>query len=388
MTYQLAFKRKFVNGTSDFQGIGLRDKDSSLTVDGDQFVVGSKSFVAPTRFYSDVSAGGFYYGDGSKLTNLPIVDDPSKLPLTGGTMTGPIVMSMSPVAWVINTLTNEHVEIIAGFDQKAAFGFDPTTTTDPKVSLQNGVNTMVLSATNIDITFPGIAQQSLTSGGSVLNDYAGSRTVNNTSASTEYYDPYTHSGTYCRAGSTLPTNWSGVDVRTGSSSEYSASLGYYSSFGQNPIVNLTTPTNIAELSSDSLICTNITAPGNFKFQADTNFFKFNCGSSYRIREHDGQKVNKDDAIIVTPSSIGSYDFFNYEYYLDSNGQGGFTVKIIHPGSVPDPTISAPDIYFVGSQFGVQSSFNLPKWQIATFILTPTDPAIGYPNNFVWMVNWQ
>jgi hypothetical protein len=352
MTYQLAFKRKFVNGSSDFQGIGVRDRDSSLTVDGDQFVVGSKSFVAPTRFYSDVSAGGFYYGDGSKLTNLPIVNDPSKLPLAGGTMTGPIVMSFDPAPVVVNTLTHEHVEIVAAVDQIAAIGFNPSTTTDPKIYLQNGANTMLMSATNID-----------------------------------YFDPNVHSGIYARLGSSLAGNWSGVDIRTGTSSEYSASLGYYSSFGQNPIVNLTTPTNIAELSSDSLICTNVSAPGNFKFQADTNFFKFDCGSSYRIREHDGQKVNKDDAIIVTPSSISNYDFKTYDHYLDSNGLGGFSVIIIHPGSVPDPSIVTPDLVFVGSQIGVTTNFTLPKWSVARFILTPTEPGIGYPNNFCWMVSW-
>lgn len=352
MTTQLTKNRKFVNGTSDLRGIGKRDLETPLTIDGDQFVTGSKTFVAPTRFYSDISSGGFYYGDGSKLVNLPIINDPSKLPLAGGTMTGPIVMSLDPAPVLVNTLTNEHVEIIAAVDQIAAIGFNPSTTTDPKVYLQNGLNTMMMSATN-----------------------------------SEYFDPSTHSSTYTRVGSTLATNWSGVDIRTGGSSEYSASVGYYSSFGQNPIVNLSTPTNMAELSSDSLICTNVSAPGNFKFQADTNFFKFDCGSSYRIREHDGQKVNKDDAIIVTPSYISNYDFKSYVEYLDSNGLGGFSVIIIHPGSVTDPTINTPDLVFVGSQIGVTTNFTLPKWSIARFILTPTDPAIGYPNHFVWMVSW-
>lgn len=352
MTSQLTKSRKFVNGTSDLQGIGKRDLESPLTINGDQFVVGSKSFVAPTRFYSDISAGGFYYGDGSKLVNLPITNDPSKLPLAGGTMTGPLVMSLSPAPVVVNMLTNEHMEIVAAVDQIAAIGFNPSTTTDPKIYLQNGVNIMITSV-----------------------------------VSTEYLNPNIHNSTYTRVGSTLATNWSGVDIRTGSSSEYSASLGYYGSFGQNPIVNLTTPTNIAELSSDSLICTNVSAPGNFKFQANTNFFKFDCGSSYRIREHDGLKVQKDDAIIVTPSSFSNYDFAVYSDYLDSNGSGGFSVIIIHPGSVSDPTINTPDLVFVGTQIGVTSNFTLPKWAIARFILTPTDPAIGYPNNFVWMVSW-
>jgi hypothetical protein len=259
------------------------------------------------------------------------------------------------------------------------------------VYLQNGVNTLQMSATNVDITGPGTGQHSLTNAGSVLYDYASSRTVNNTYNGTEYYDPNVHSGTYCRAGSSLYSNWSGFDVQTYGGSQYSASLGFYSSFGQNPILQLTTPVDNTELGASALIYTNLTSigsyPENFKLKADTNFFKFDCGSSYRIREHDGTKVNKDDAIIVTPQSISNYDFKSYEEYLDSNGQGGFSVIIIHPGSVPDPTINCPDILMVTRDYGPQSSFNLPKWSTARFILTPTDPAIGYPNNFVWMVSW-
>ena len=378
-------KRSSVNGISD---IAYSDEKAPVYTSTNQFVQGTKTFNAPINALNNVLCSGFYYGDGSHLTNLPIINDPSKLPLAGGTMTGPIVMSLSPAPVVVNTLTNEHVEIVAAIDQIAAIGFNPTTTTDPKVFLQNGVNTMMMSATNIEITDPGTGQQSLTSAGSVLYDYAGGRTVNNAYNGSEYFDPSIHSSTYTRVGSTLATNWSGVDIRTGGGSEYSASVGYYSSFGQNPIVNLSTPTNVAELSSDSLICTNVSAPGNFKFQANTNFFKFDCGSSYRIREHDGLKVQKDDAIIVTPSSISNYDFQTYDNYLDSNGLGGFSVIIIHPGSVTDPTINTPDLIFVGSQIGVTTNFTLPKWQIARFILTPTDPAIGYPNNFCWMVSWQ
>lgn len=135
MTTQLTKNRKFVNGTSDLRGIGKRDLETPLTIDGDQFVTGNKTFVAPTRFYSDVSSGGFYYGDGSKLVNLPIINDPSKLPLAGGTMTGPIVMSLDPVPGVVNTLTNEHVEIVGTGTELAALGFASGETTNPKVFL-------------------------------------------------------------------------------------------------------------------------------------------------------------------------------------------------------------------------------------------------------------
>jgi hypothetical protein len=381
-------KRSSVNGISD---IAYSDEKAPVYTSTNQFVQGTKTFNAPINALSNVLCSGFYYGDGSHLTNLPIINDPSKLPLAGGTMTGPIVMSLNPAPVVVNTLTHEHVEITDAIDQVVAIGFVPGTITDPKVYLQNGVNTNIISALNIDITTPGVGNNYLTTTGGSLFDSVGSCISTNTVDRTEYFNPSVHSGTYCRAGSTLSTNWSGLDVRTGSSSEYSASLGFSSSFGQNPIVQLTTPTDNTELGASALIYTNLNPIGpyqeNFKLKADDNFFKFDCGSSYRIREHDGIKVKKDDAIIVTPSSYSNYDFAVYDSYLDSNGLGGFSVIIIHPGSVTDPTINTPDLVFVGSQIGVTTNFTLPKWTIARFILTPTDPAIGYPNNFVWMVSW-
>ena len=375
-------KRSSINGISD---IAYSDEKSPVYTSTNQFIQGVKMFNNPIKALNDVLCSGFYYGDGSHLTNLPIVNDPSKLPLAGGTMTGPIVMSLSPAPVIVTTITNEHVEIIGDPGYVASIAV--TTPTTPQVYLASAGSTLITTPLSIDITVPGVGNNYLTTTGGTIVDSVGSNVATNTVDRSEYFNPGVHNSTYCRVGSTLVSNWSGLDVRTGSSSEYSASLGYYSSAGQNPSVNLTTPTDVAELSSVSLICTNMSAPGNFKFQADTNFFKFDCGSSYRIREHDGQKVNKDDAIIVTPSYISNYDFKTYDNYLDSNGLGGFSFIIIHPGSVTDPTINSPDIYFVTRDYGVQNNFTLPKWSTARFILTPTDPAIGYPNNFVWMVSW-
>jgi len=111
MTTQLTKNRKFVNGTSDLRGIGKRDLETPITIDGDQFVTGSKSFVAPTRFYSDVSAGGLYYGDGSKLVNLPVQMDDTKLPLAGGTLTGPLISNST-------TTMNSSVLVDGGADTR------------------------------------------------------------------------------------------------------------------------------------------------------------------------------------------------------------------------------------------------------------------------------
>lgn len=163
-------------------------------------------------------------------------------------------------------------------------------------------------------------------------------------------------------------------------------ISFSSAFTESS-VSLTSSNQTATLTAPLLQFVDNSNLSNFKFQTNTNFFKYDCGASYRIRPHDGQKVNKDDAVIVTWQSPSDYNFFNYEYYLDADGLGGFSFIIIHPGSVSDPTIICGDILMVTRDYGPQNSFSLPKWSAASFILTPTDPAIGYPNNFVWMVSW-
>lgn len=370
-------KRSSINGISD---IAYSDEKSPVYTSTNQFIQGVKMFNNPIKALNDVLCSGFYYGDGSHLTNLPIVNDPSKLPLTGGTMTGSIVMSLNPAPVVVTVLTNEHVEIVAAVDQVAAFGFN-SSTADPKLYLQNGVNTNIISATNIDITVPGVGNNYLTTTGGTIVDSVGSNVATNTVDRSEYFNPGVHNSTYCRVGSTLVSNWSGIDVRTGYSSEYSASLGFYSSFGQNPIVNLTTPTNIAELSSDSLICTNLTPPGNFKFQTDNNFFKWDAGISFRI-DLDDHHINKDMAFKV--SSGGDMDFQNYETYLDKDGFAGWSILLSNQ-SGGDIHINNPDgLWFYAHAFGEsQSYFYLRKWATARVTLVPS---VTYEPGFAWAVS--
>jgi hypothetical protein len=324
MTYQLAFKRKFVNGSSDFQGIGVRVRDSSLTVDADQFVVGSKSFVAPTRFYSDVSAGGKYYGDGSELTNLPIVDDPSKLPLAGGTMTGALIMQ------------------------------------DANITAING--------------------------GLLIQDTFNPRDADINITRTRFSNATLYDTAICEVGSDI-SGFAGLYVEAGSAvgNTHTAFLGFSGS-ATAPNLRLNNPQLGDAVTLDITQINVETGSSTFRVKGNT-FIKWDTGFAIKIREHDGQKVNRDDGAIVTPQGISNYDLFNYDYYLDTNGTGGFTFIIINPGGVPDPTITCPDILMVTKDYGPQSSFNLPKWTTARFILTPTDPNIGYPNNFVWMVSW-
>lgn len=83
---QFSVKRRFINGENDWR---YQQTKAPVTTSGDQYIYGVKQFAEPIKALSDVLCSGFYYGDGSQLTNVTATD-PSKLPLAGGTMTGPI----------------------------------------------------------------------------------------------------------------------------------------------------------------------------------------------------------------------------------------------------------------------------------------------------------
>jgi hypothetical protein len=242
-----------------------------------------------------------------------------------------------------------------------------------------------MSATNIEITSPGTGQQSLTSGGSVLYDYVGNRTVNNAYNGTEYYDPNVHSSTYARVGSTLATNWSGVDIRTGGGSEYSASLGFFNSFGQIPQVQLTGPNDSVEFTTNTLVARNPAQVSTFSFSAPDYFFKWDAGTSFKI-DIDDHHVTRDMAFKVINGPSGTADFENYEYYLDPSGNGGWSI-IISEGSGQDATITNPDgIWYYG--FGIpgytqQSNFQLKKWSTARITLVPSSV---FAPGFAWAVS--
>jgi len=232
-------KRSSVNGISD---IAYSDEKAPVYTSTNQFVQGTKTYNAPQKFLNDVLCSGLYYGDGSHLTNLPIINDPSKLPLAGGTMTGTLTMDNATIN--INGVS-------------------------PAINIAYGTLTGTLAVNGLIFTDPDIGLSSALTE-SLLNLTSGSQTT----------------------------------------------------FMTAPLLQFADSSNLS----------------NFKFQTNTNFFKYDCGASYRIRQHDGQKVNKDDAIIVTAQSPSDYNFFSYDYYLDADGLGGFSFIIIHPGGVTDPNI--------------------------------------------------
>jgi archaellum component FlaG (FlaF/FlaG flagellin family) len=342
-------------------------------------------FNNPIKALNDVLCSGFYYGDGSHLTNLPIVNDPSKLPLAGGTMTGPIVMSLSPAPVVVNTLTNEHVEIIGDPGYVASIAV--TTPTTPQVYLASaGGSTLITTPLSIDITVPGVGNNYLTTTGGTIVDSVGSNVATNTVDRSEYFNPSVHNSTYCRVGSTLGSNWSGLDVRTGFSSEYSASLGFYSSLGQTPTMQLTTPDDSATLTNGALLAANPAQLSTFTFAAPDMFFKWDAGTSFKI-DIDDHHVSRDMAFKVINGPSGTADFQNYEYYLEQpNLTAGWSI-IISEGSGLDATITNPDgIWFYG--YGIpgytqQSTFQLKKWSTARITLVPS---IVFAPGYAWAVS--
>lgn len=84
MSSQLNVKRRFINGRDDWR---YEKEKAPVNTEGDQFVLGQKSFYDPVRFYNNVICDGKYEGDGSLLTNV-FSNDNTKVPLAGGVMSG------------------------------------------------------------------------------------------------------------------------------------------------------------------------------------------------------------------------------------------------------------------------------------------------------------
>lgn len=83
---QFSVKRRFINGENDWR---YQQTKAPVTTSGDQYIYGVKQFADPIKALSDVLCSGFYYGDGTHITNVTATD-PTKLPLAGGEMSGPI----------------------------------------------------------------------------------------------------------------------------------------------------------------------------------------------------------------------------------------------------------------------------------------------------------
>jgi hypothetical protein len=85
---QFSVKRRFINGANDWR---YQNPKAPVTTTADQYIYDVKQFADPIKALSDVMCSGFYYGDGTHLTNVTGTD-PTKLPLTGGTLTGSLTV--------------------------------------------------------------------------------------------------------------------------------------------------------------------------------------------------------------------------------------------------------------------------------------------------------
>lgn len=86
---QFSVKRRFINGQNDWR---YQQTKAPVTTSDDQYIYGVKQFADPLKALGDVLCSGSYYGDGSHLTGVTS-SDPSKLPLTGGTLTGSLTVN-------------------------------------------------------------------------------------------------------------------------------------------------------------------------------------------------------------------------------------------------------------------------------------------------------
>ena len=148
------------------------------------------------------------------------------------------------------------------------------------------------------------------------------------------------------------------------------------------VLNIGSKTSSLTAVSLQFVDTNYT--GNFMFQTNDNFFKWDAGVSFRT-DIDDHHVNKDMSFKVVNGG-GQVDFQNYEYYLDENGLAGWSV-IISEGSGTDATIKNPDgLWFYGhgiAGYTQQSDFPLKKWATARITLVPSTT---FAPGFAWAVS--
>lgn len=423
-------KRSSVNGISD---IAYKVLKAPVNTSGDQFVQGVKTYSQPIKALTDVYCYGKYYGDGSQLTNVTGLD-PSKLPLAGGTITGTVNFD-GPTA-----LTVEISEIGIGMADpdnqwnsslKAnRLGIDDGNTTfysvtkdqsqfegaagyntqsAAQIQLESNLgNTLLLTTAQVAFNLNQSISSTLTQSGlTFINETTdihsayfdasaalvnGSNTNISTALNQILNDGNGNSNEITNQSVFIKEDGGGKDATYGLISSRHRNENTYDScvtqVGINPdgYVGFTVQAGIDTEVSEVFMGYKTSSAQPELTVSDNRFIKWNTGTSLRIREQDGDKIQKWDSAQVNNGNYGQFNFQVHTEYLDANGQGGWTVTIINPGNLPEPTINSPDIYFVGSQFGVQTNFQLPKWTAARFILTPT-PNAGYPYDFVWLVSF-
>jgi len=408
-------KRSSINGISD---IAYTIQKAPVNTSGDQFIQGVKTFSQSINAFGNILCSGKYYGDGSQLKNLPIVNDPSKLPLAGGTMTGDINMAdndilaekiLSP-SISVNSITNgqsinmSRVENVGGpYNMQITATEITAQDQDPNVTAQFSNSLLSFSNTNQDsygkfartyLQFEEGTGDTNTQSATQIQLQNGSFSHTLTALYQTFNDGNGNSNEIDNIKVFIREDGGGKDATYGLLSSQHRNENNFNSCLTEVGVNTDGNLGLSVKSQmDVDACTlfvgyNAGIPAQPEVSVSGNsFIKWNTGTSLRIRQQDGNRIEKWDAVQVNNGAYGQFVFHDYTHYLDAYGEGGWTVTLINPGNLPDPNVNSPDIYFVGSQIGgVTNNFTLLKWTAARFILTPTTPGI-YPYDFVWLVSF-
>ena len=414
MSAALKRNRRFINGIDDWQ---YQKEKAPVQTSGDQFILGQKSFHDGLTCFANITCHGKYIGDGSLLTNV-LGTDVTKLPLAGGTMSGNILFSdVDPN--ITASLSNSLLSMSnTGSDSYGKFGRtylqfeegngDMNTQSAHQIQLESGSgNTLLLNTQGMTLNLNQSISSLLTQSGlTFINETTdihsayfdssaalvnGSNTNISTALNQILNDGNGNSNEITNQSVFIKEDGGGKDATYGLISSRHRNENTYDScvtqVGINPdgYVGFTVQAGIATEVSEVFMGYKSTSAQPELTVSDNRFIKWNTGTSLRIRQQDGNRIEKWDAVQVNNGNYGQFDFHVYDKYLDGNGEGGWTVTLINPGNLPDPQVTSPDIYFVSSQFGVNNSFTLLKWTAARIILTPTTPGI-YPYDFVWLVS--
>lgn len=475
-------KRSSINGISD---IAYTIQKAPVQTSGDQFIQGVKSFAEPLKAFNNILCSGKYYGDGSKLTNLPPSLDNTKLPLVGGTLSGPLqvgvvvnesveiseigirargvngesklnsdLVEIHPGALVRNQLSapslnfnddtsNYYVGVgtntIAGnvcgvvivngsSGSSAALALNPVPTLRLEDTSTPFVATLVpdrLSINNNDTEFYSVTRTQSQFESSTgfntqtaeeirleSNSGSSSSLLTNAQLTMDNLNGVSCGLTFNQLGFDDTTNSSGAYLSannlnlTGNSNTVGLSADVGLQWANNVWGGTTTFSNTGIVISGADYNTNHTISGlsmervsttqltyvtdsqlsvansqiKYLFQNNDQFMKWDCGTSFRYNLND-HHVRKDDAFKACDG--GTFDFETYDFYLDDQGNAGWSVMLSNQdgGDIP---VTSPDCQFYSHGSGVLSStFYLKKFATARFTLVTSN---NWSPGYAWAVS--
>lgn len=315
-------KRSSINGISD---IAYTIEKSPIYTSTDQFIQGVKTFCNPIKAISNIFCTGKYYGDGSKLLNLPVQFDATKLPLAGGVLSGPLINNSS-------TTLNGNLLVDGGYDSTFCNIYVP------------GDNLIQLG------DFNDLVCQ-----------------INRTSITTSNINTAMMSALSSDELRVEPNPW-------GAKTHFSA-LGTIVDHPTGQTVYTKYGCGIENSACNFNIFNEVTDPN--EVNPHLQFVKMNCGQSLKlgpsIHVATGDNlIMKNDHFLVFEEGYGdpneAFRFDKTVFYLDDLGRAGYTV-ILSNYSGGDIVVNQIDnTSFYGHNFGEGTHFFLKKWATARVTL--------------------